>query len=234
MTTDVLGRLLRDPGGIARCCREDRDMRAIAVTSIGAIVLGAAAFGGVLGGFRGGTQIVYAAVKVPLAVLATLIVCTPAFHALAASFGRSWPMRSVASLTLAAAGRCCLLLLAAAPVLWLLIDLGIGYHNAALLAALVYGGAGIGALSVIVRGLGEGPHRVVTTISFVLVFFVVAGQTSWVLRPYLVRPRTESVPFLRAREGGFIDSVVRSGRSMTGDYDRPSAPLPDVDMRGER
>lgn len=201
-------------------------MRAIAATSIGAIVLGAAAFGGVLGAFRGGVQIAYAAVKLPLAVLATLVVCAPAFHALAASFGRAWPLRSVASLTLAAAGRCSLLLLAAAPVLWLLIDFGIGYHDAALVAALAYGGAGIAALSVVVRGLGKGPHRALTTVSFVLVFFVVAGQTSWALRPYLVRPRTEAVPFLRDREGSFVESVLTSGRSTMGDYDRPGAPLP--------
>ncbi|MEO5731177.1 MAG: hypothetical protein ABI134_01385, partial [Byssovorax sp.] len=39
------------------------------------------------------------------------------------------------------------------------------------------------------------------------------------LRPYLVRPRTENVPFLRAREGGFADSLRRSSRSAAGVYD---------------
>ena len=72
MSAAVLSRLLRAPGEIAASCREDRDIRAISLTSLAAIALGAAAFGGVLGSFRGGAQIVYAAVKVPLSVMATL------------------------------------------------------------------------------------------------------------------------------------------------------------------
>ena len=56
-------------------------------------------------------------------------------------------------------------------------------------------------------------------LSFVVLFFAVGGQTSWILRPYLVRPRTEAPPFLRAREGGFADAVVQSIRSAVGIYD---------------
>ena len=55
----------------------------------------------------------------------------------------------------------------------------------------------------------------------------IAGmQMTWTLRPYVVRPRTEDVPFLRAREGSFLDSVSRSIDSARGIYYRGEAPLP--------
>jgi len=210
----VLARLLRSPGSIAAACRDDDpDVRAIASASIAAIALGAAAFGGVVGSFRGGIQIFYGAVKVPLAVLATLSLCAPAFHAVAAAFGRPWPMRSIIALTLAAAGRSSLVLLAFAPALWLVFDCGLGYHKAAVFASLAYGVAGLAALSVMIRGLGEGTGRIRTALSFLAIFFAVGGQTAWILRPYLVRPRTPDVPFLRAREGSFSDAVYDSASS---------------------
>jgi hypothetical protein len=223
VSATVLTRLLRSPADIAACCREDRDTRAIAVTSLVAVVLGAAAFGGVIGSFRGGAQIAFAAVKIPLALVATLAVCAPAFHALAAGLGRAWPMRSIIALVLAAAGRSSLVLLALSPALWLLFDLGIDYHAAALAASMAYAIAGLAAIGILVRGLGTGPGRALTAVAFVGVFFAVGGQSSWILRPYLVRPRTEHVPFLRPREGGFADALHRSGRSAAGIYDRASA-----------
>ncbi len=234
MSADVLRRLLRSPADIAACCREDRDTRAIAVTSLIAVVLGAAAFGGVIGSFRGGAQIAYAAVKIPLALVATLAVCAPAFHALAAGLGRAWPMRSIIALALAAAGRSSLVLLALSPALWLLFDVGLDYHAAALAAALAYAIAGLAAIGILVRGLGEGPGRGLTAALFFGVFFAVGGQSSWILRPYLVRPRTENVPFLRAREGGFADSLRRSSRSAAGVYDNVEserAPRSAAEMR---
>jgi hypothetical protein len=220
MSANVLRRLLRSPADIAVCCREDRDTRAIAVTSLIAVVLGAAAFGGVIGSFRGGAQIAYAALKIPLALVATLAVCAPAFHALAAGLGRAWPMRSIIALALAAAGRSSLVLLALSPALWLLFDFGLDYHAAALAASLAYAIAGLAAMGILVRGLGPGSGRALTATLFVGVFFAVGGQSSWILRPYLVRPKTEHVPFLRAREGGFADSLRRSSRSAAGIYDR--------------
>jgi hypothetical protein len=214
----ILGRLLRAPGDIASCCREDREVRDIARVSIASIVVGAAAFGAVIGSFRGGVQIFYGALKVPLAILATLAISAPAFHALAAALGRPWPMRSVVSLSLAAAGRSALLLLAFSPAVWLLFDWGLQYHGAAVLASVAYLVASLAAASVLVRGLGEGRGRLLTALGFVCVFFAVGGQMSWILRPYLVRPRTEGVPFLRAREGSFADAVLTSSRSMLGFY----------------
>ncbi|WP_437595675.1 hypothetical protein WMF28_24170 [Sorangium sp. So ce590] len=219
MSAVVLSRLLRAPSAVAASCREDRDVRAIALASLGAIALGSAVFGGVIGSFRGDEQILYAAVKVPLAMLITLALCAPAFHALAAVLGRPWPMRSVIALVLASAGRSSLVLLAFAPVLWLLIDLGLGYHASSVAAWLAYAVAGLAALGVLVRGIGAGPGRALTAVAFMAVFFAIGGQAAWILRPYLGRPSETEVPFLRAREGSFADAFVKSCRSALGIYD---------------
>jgi hypothetical protein len=229
MSAAVLNQLLRAPGEIAERCRQDKDIRPIALTSLGSIAAGAAAFGAVLGSFRGGVQIAYGAVKVPLAVLATLALCAPAFHALAAVLGRPRPMRAVITLTLAAAGRSSLVLLAFTPALWLALDCGVGYHSAAVLAALAYGVAGLAALGVIIRGIGQGDGRLLTALAFMAMFFATGGQTAWILRPYLVRPKAVTVPFLRAREGGFSDAVLRSSRSAAGIYDSETSDFSEVE-----
>jgi hypothetical protein len=212
--------LLRDPKETARRCLEEEGLKPLTIAALGALAVGAAVFGAVVGSFRGGEQIAYGAIKVPLAMLGALVLCVPAFHAIAASLGRPYPLRTVVALTIAAAGRASLVLLAFAPVLWLAYDLGLGYHAAALAAALAYAFSGLAALGVLLRGLGEGRHRITTAIAFIAVFLAAGGQTSWILRPYLVRPQSEDVPFLRSVEGGFADALYRSSRSAVGLYDR--------------
>lgn len=227
MSAVILNRLLRAPDEIAAACREDRDVRAITATSLLALVIGCAVFGGVIGSFRGGVQIAYGAIKVPLAMAATLAVCVPAFHAIAAGLGRPFPIRTIVALALAAAGRASLVLLAVAPMLWLVFDRGIGYHAATLASAVAYGAAGLAAFSVLVRGLGEGAGRLLTAAAFAAVFFAVGGQTSWILRPYLIRPRTwtaarnheQKIPFMRGYEGSFADAIFTSSRSARGIYE---------------
>ncbi len=216
----TLSWLLRSPAEVAERCRANDDVKQLAAVSLAAIAVGSAAFGAAIGSFRGDMQILFAALKVPLAMLLALAICVPAFHTLAAVLGRPWPLRTVVSLTLAASARASLLLLAFAPALWLAYDCGLPYHGAALAAAAAYAVAGLTALSILLRGLGPGRGRVITMVMLGLLFFAVAGQTSWIMRPYLVRPKTKALPFVRAREGSFLDSVWTSAHSAAGIYDR--------------
>lgn len=219
MNAAVLNQLLRSPATIAKNCRTDQDLKTITLTSLAAIVAGGMAFGGVVGSFRGGIQILYGAIKIPLAMIVTLAICAPAFHALAAVLGRAWPMRSIISLVLAAAARSSLVLLAFTPALWLGMDWGLGYHKSAMAASMAYALAGLAALSVLLRGIGKGQGQWLTTIAFIGMFFAVGGQSAWILRPYLLRPKAESVPFVRAREGGFADALLTASRSAADIYD---------------
>ncbi len=233
--TSVLNRLLRAPGDIAASCRDDRDTRAIAATSLVAVAVGAAVFGGVVGTFRGGVQMAYGAIKMPLAILLTLAIAVPAFHALAAGFGKPMPFRSSVALALAAAGRSALVLVALAPALWLALDLGLSYHAAAAVAAIAYGVAGLAALSLLLRGLGKGAGRLLTAFTFIGVFIAVGGQTSWIMRPYLVRPKAKTVVFLQQREGSFADALYTTSRSaMTYGVRRSSRAMDESELSVEK
>jgi hypothetical protein len=173
----------------------------------------------VLGSFRGGLQIGYSALKLPLALLTTLVVCVPAFHALSIGFGGKPRFTTTAALTLTAAARAALVLVGLAPVLWLAVDRGLGYHASVFLASLMYLVSGLAAVGIVLRGLGGSIRSWVTAAACALVFFGVLGQTAWMLRPFFGRPSQESIPFVRAREGGFADAVVTTGRSAAGLYD---------------
>jgi hypothetical protein len=224
----LLGRLstlLRRPEEVAARCHDGDDARGLATSSLLAIAVGGGVFGAVLGSYRGGAQIAYAAVKLPLALVATLAIAAPAFRGIAIALGRRWSMRTVVGLSLAASARSSLVLLAFAPVLWLIMDLGAGYHGAVLAAATAYAAAGLAALGVVLRALGPGRLRGLTALAMVAVFGAVGGQTAWILRPFLVRPRTVHVPFLRPIEGNFAGSLKTTRRSALGRYDR-EAPLP--------
>jgi len=206
MSAGILDRLLRTPKEVANDCREERGAADVARAAIIAIALGAALFGGVVGSWRGDWQVAFAALKLPLVSIGTLAICAPAFYAIAQVFGRPWPLRAVVSIMLAAGARLSLVLLAAAPVMWLLISLGASYPLVKVLAALVYGLAGIAALALLIRGLGGERGRAAIVSIFVCVFMLTGGQLAWVLRPYIGMPdRSKAVAlFTKEREGGLV------------------------------
>lgn len=205
--------LLRNPSEIARRSSAGESLHSLVMTSLGIIVLGGAVFGAVVGSFRGGEQIAYASIKLPFALVMVMVITVPAFHAIGAALGQRWTFQTVVALSLASLGRGALVLFAVAPMLYLAIDLGLQYHSTALVAVLAFGLAGVAALGVLLRGIELPRCRIAGALAMAFVFLAVSGQTSWVLRPWLLRPRAESVPFLREREGGFVESIVTSARS---------------------
>jgi hypothetical protein len=203
MNLSLLNRLLRAPADVAADCREDRDLASLASIALVAIVAGAVLFGAAVGSWRGGAQIAFSAIKLPLVTVGTLAVCVPAFHAIAAVFGRAWSLRSAVSIMLVAGARFSLVLLAATPVVWLTINLGASYDAVKLLASLAYALGGLAALGLILSGLGPGPGRLATVLTFIGVFLVVGGQSAWILRPYIGTPGRDDVTFFtQEREGG--------------------------------
>lgn len=210
----LLTELLRAPAEVAARCRRDDNLRALVLVALLVLAVGAAVFGGVLGSYRGGLQILYSAIKLPVAWLATLALCVPAFYAVTVAFGRPSPVRELVALVLGATARAALTLLAFAPVLWLWIDLGASYRESAMAAVVAYAVAGFAGLGVLLRGLGARGQGLATAGAFVVLFGLAGGQTAWSLRPYLGRPSQEHVPFVRAPEGGFAGAVITSGDSL--------------------
>jgi hypothetical protein len=201
--------LLRDPALTARRALEGgAGASALARTALATLVFGAMLFGAVIGSYRGELQSLYAAIKMPMVLIGALVVTTPAVWALGASTGRAWTLRAVTSLVLAAAARAALVLVTVAPLLWVAIDLGAGYHFAALLATIAFSLGGLVALATLLRGIGA--DGLAVPACAVLVFVSGLAQTGWALRPWLGRP-SQPVSFVRTEAGvGPLESVARS------------------------
>jgi hypothetical protein len=210
--------ILRDPEEVASRCIEERALAPLARASLACIVVGAGALGAVLGSFRGGPQIALAAVKLPIVMLATLVLAAPAFYALANAMGRAWSFRTVVALALAATGRAGLALAALTPPLWLAMDLGLGYHASALAAVAVVALGGLLGVALVLHAFGGTVLGLASSAACGVVFLAVLAQTSWIARPYLLRPRAEAIVWVRSLEGTFLDAIVTSARSARGDY----------------
>jgi len=219
----VLDELLRSPKAVAERTRNGGDLRPLFLAALGALVLGAGVFGATLATSRGGIQLLYSGVKLPLALLGTLLVVLPAFHAIAAGLGRPHSFSAMVALLLAAAGRGALVLSALAPVIWLCFDRGLAYHPGVLLAAFCYGLAGVASLSLLLRGIGRDFRGILIVTLFGAVLFATGGQTAWMLRPFLGRPTATHLPFFRARESSFLDAVQHSAESAVGIYHQTRA-----------
>ncbi len=184
------------------------------------IVLGGAVFGAVVGAFRGGPQVAYAAIKLPAFLLGTLALSVPAFVGLARAFSLRVGVDELVSLSLGATARLALVLVGLAPVVWLLAGVS-SYHSMAIWVTGALLVAGLSAAGLLFEGLARrGTWGKVAGALMIAVYALVGAQSSWMLRPFLVRPRTVHVPFVRAVEGDLFGSVSTSLRSMTGSYGR--------------
>ncbi|HEU4412274.1 MAG TPA: hypothetical protein VFS43_43935 [Polyangiaceae bacterium] len=230
----LLEALVREPDAFLQTAGRE-DGVALVRALVASVLVGAGVFGAVVGAFRGGAQVAYCAVKVPLALLATLVVCTPAFVAIARATGTRMGARDVVALTLGACARFSLVLACLAPVVWLLED-WCGYHRMVLLSFAACAVAGLAAGALLFRGLLRRPGSGrIAGLAFVAVFGLVGAQTSWLLRPYVVRPQTRQTPFVRQLEGDLPEAIWMSVRSALGVYDRPATgEAPGSSVDGER
>lgn len=223
MTTilPTIERLLRNP--LALVDDDSRDAGARARFLVFVILIAGAAFGGVLGLGRGGIQVVFAAIKLPLAMLLTAAVCAPCLTAFNYAFERPHNLRRDVLVVLSVLAIGSLVIAAMIPVVLLGLAYRAGYHLQILIAVgcCLLGGAV--ALRNLERGLGTQPQRGIVAIATITVFMLVGGQMAWSLRPFVVRPKSPIVGF-RSLESSFVESVVTSTRSSMGIYRREPAP----------
>jgi len=212
----ALDELLRSPARVAERARSGGDLRPLFVASLASLVLGAGVFGATLATSRGGSQVLFSGIKLPFAMVATLLLVVPAFHAIASGLGRPLSFAGMIGLTLAAAGRAGLVLVALSPMTWLAFDCGLSYHPGVLLATACYSVAGLSGLRLVLHGIGFDARGLVIVGLFGLVLLGTGGQTAWMMRPFLGRPDQASVPFLRGRSGSFFDALENSSNESLG------------------
>jgi hypothetical protein len=211
--------LLKRPHAVLRALDAGDGLAARARTYVQVLVAGTATFGAALGFYRGGAQILFAAVKLPLVALVTLAVVAPLLHALDRALERPASMAREVALLVAVLARGALVLAAETPLIWAAHAVGAGYHRLVLLAVLACSLAGIVSFRFLWTALSVTRRsRWHVTLILVVAMGVVGAQASWIFRPFLVRPRATHVVFMHALEGSFSESLEDSFSSARGHY----------------
>jgi hypothetical protein len=227
----LIDQLLRDREVILGKIAAGRDLVAIMRVMVATIAIAMAIVGAAIGSYRGGVQIGYAAIKLPLVLLGTAALSAPALTALGAALGRRVRLAADLALVITALAFGAMLLSACTPLILLGRAMDVSYHSMVLGLVGMFAIAGCASLRMIVHALSveHGPGRSSSIVGLCIVFALVGGQLSWALRPYLVRPRTPDVPFIRDVSDTLFDAITGSVRSARGVYSRDSAPLPGED-----
>jgi hypothetical protein len=225
--------LLRDREVMLARIRAGTNLAAILKVMIATIAVTMAIVGAALGSYRGGVQIAYAAIKLPLVLLGTAALSAPTLTAIGRAVGRRSNLVQDLTLVMSALAFGALMLVAGTPLILLGRAVDLTYHQMILMTVTMFGIAGLASLHMIIRAvsienLRDGTRGWRTAVfGLVIVFVTIGGQLSWALRPYLVRPRTENIPFVRAIEGSLFDAITGAFQSARGVYSRDEAPLPE-------
>lgn len=129
------------------------DVAAILRTMIVTIAMAMALFGAALGSYRGGIQIAYAAIKLPLVLLGTAALAAPVLTAIGAALGRQSRLATDLALVMTSLALGALLLAACTPLILLGRAMDVSYHGMILAMFAMFAGAGIASLWMVVRAL---------------------------------------------------------------------------------
>jgi hypothetical protein len=220
--------LLRDRAGALARLRAGGDLKPVLAAMVVTIAASMAIVGAALGSYRGGIQIAYAAIKLPLVLLGAAALSAPALSAIGAALGRRSRLSADLALVMSAVAFGALLLAATTPLILLGRALELDYHRMIVGTVGAFTIAGCATLRVIVQGVTaeQAPGWRSAIAGLCCVFALVGAQLAWAMRPYLVRPRAPEVPFVRAVEGGLLDAVWTTIQSARGIYER-EAPMPE-------
>jgi len=211
--------LLKKPALAARAVEAGSDLTARTQTYVKVLIACTATFGAALGFHRGGAQILYAALKLPLVTLVTLAVIAPLLHLLNRALERPANMaRDVAALV-AALARGALVLAAETPLIWAAHAVGAEYHRMILITVVACAVAGAVSFWFLWGVLSSTRQSRWLVALIVLTTVVIVGaQATWLFRPYLVRPRAAGVVFMHPLEGSFSEALGDSIQSARGNY----------------
>ena len=221
----IFDELLRDRAALFARIEKGANLRELARSLIIITAASAAVFGAAIGAYRGGIQVVFASVKLPLILLLTAAICAPTWSALRAAVGAPASLKVDLVRVLGGLAMVGLVLAALAPFLLVGVVVEASYHSMAIILLTCAAVGGIVGVAVLIRSR-KAVAMGIPLLFFLSVFVLVGAQMSWTLRPHLVRPRSETTTFIRPLEGSLLESMSRSWSSMKGEYERDHAPLP--------
>jgi hypothetical protein len=159
---------------------------------IAASALCYALYGAAAGFFQGGDQILVAALKAPLIILFTLLLCLPSLYVFSAVAGAEWTRRSFLAVLAGFSGTLALVLLALLPINWLFSSSSRHLSSATIFQLFLW----LIALILAWRFLGQGLRATGARGGMVLwlfLFCVVSLQAATVLRPVLSRQPGDAI-----------------------------------------
>jgi hypothetical protein len=177
--------------------RPDRGATVSWLHSVGYVVVFGCAYGALMGTFGGVTgerlwMVLFAALKVPLLLVITFLVCIPSYFVLNTLFGVRDDFAEAFNGLVATQAALTILLLSLAPYTLLWYASVADYNAALFFNAFIFGSASMAAQWVLQRYyrplIARNPrHRTLMRIWIVLFAFV-GIQTAWVLRPFVGAP----------------------------------------------
>jgi hypothetical protein len=165
------------------------------------VLLCGAAYGAVMGSWGlDAEQALYSAVKLPLLVFAASLLCLPNFWVVNRVLGLAPDFLAACRGLLSAQATLAVALAALAPITALFYASTDSYDFAKLLNFALFGVATLAAQRTLARHyrplLARDPRHRVALLAWPTLYFFVAGQMAYVLRPFIGNPRFET-SFLR-------------------------------------
>lgn len=192
------------------------------------LLLLGALYGAAAGAYSGGLQALSAAIKVPVLLLASLVICFPALFVVQVLAGSRLRLLQVLVIVLGALALTAVLLAAFVPITVFFLLTGANYHFLQLLhvaVALVAGFLGMYAmhqgLSLVCEKHGVYPRKALTILKVWAVLFAFVGiQVAWNLRPFIAQ-RGEPFRVTRDYEGNFYAAIIYSVNQLLVGADGP-------------
>lgn len=190
---DLLNRFIRNRESVYDDIKSEQNIWEYLIASTLATVLFGALYGGVMGLYAGGIQILFDAVKIPLLLLIAVYVSLPTFFVLNGILGGELSLRQMAVLFMVCITVMATLLIAFLPVtLFFMLTTPertfATYAFTVLLNVFFFMISGITAVSYLLQGFsrihGENRRWVPAMIIGSGVLAFVGTQLAWVLRPY--------------------------------------------------
>lgn len=221
----LVARLLSRPQDVVDAADDPATRASLVPRLLVVTAVGAALFGVAVGSYRGGLQVPLAAMKMPVLLLAPLLITLPAVRALVLASGNrvdrppvrvSWGRTGTAGLV--GMARTAVLAAALGPLLWLPYSVGMDYHGAVMALALSLVVAGVPGIATAMRTVAPaGTLGLGSRLALVAMVGLVTAQTGWLLRPWVVRPQGEVTVF-RAMEDDVVSSLSATRQASQGQY----------------
>ena len=220
----VLTRLLRDRRQFLYEIRNRIKLESKMISLLIASTFFFAIYGGIVGSYSGGLQILSSAIKLPALYLITLLICIPTLYFFDILFGSKLDFKQYVALALTSVSVISVLLFSFAPVVLFFLISVQGYDFFLLLNVLIMSITGAVGVRLFYKGMYDmvGPDSIEQQLrrrllkGWVVLYGLVGSQLGWTLRPFF---GSEGQPFQLFRpeiNGNFYAKVLESIGNMLG------------------